>query len=498
MPRLSLFTILIFCLFFLGLVSAQEKDIVEKETIVTTAKTDSLSTNQKVDRKAVTEESSNKEGVVKENLDESNVVIIEEKEDSSVSVPEKELIAGNKTESVVVDEINDDEILVEEDDEDIVIEEDDGDDDFLSEDEEGEETIIVDDSKETILKEVAGENQSITTDNIETKDSTIEILDDSRENVSENTVETDDESNVVIEDEEEILPARVARIRSINFAKNQKEYRSPKRAMFLSLLIPGAGQAYAKKYWKTAVFGVVEIALIGLAVKFSKDGDKRRENARNHADSTFKLSKFLKFYNDFEKKFSVETGDSSLFSTDIQQSIFSESQEYYQNKYENITSLSHDVDIRQDFDSDIESKIFVQGWSDCEPGFTVEDGYLPDDGTYSYYYQSYSPDTLWQLNSLNKADSSIVSSSIYGYSRYQSIYSNMLSESNSFHGKKTSMVLLLLLNHIASGIDAFISARGYNDKLLNKESVWRRINLDQQMALTSNGIESRFDIKVRF
>jgi hypothetical protein len=62
-----------------------------------------------------------------------------------------------------------------------------------------------------------------------------------------------------------------------------------------------------------------------------------------------------------------------------------------------------------------------------------------------------------------------------------------------------NMLFFLIANHIGSAIDAFISARAYNDRLLNQASVWQRVTIDHQVAYSlDEGFQSRLGVRVRF
>lgn len=284
--------------------------------------------------------------------------------------------------------------------------------------------------------------------------------------------------------------------RSIDFAKNLKEYRSPKKAMFMSLLLPGLGQAYTKKYWKTALFGCVEAALIGFAVKHAIDGRDQKEEARNFADVHFIDTAFFNFYKDFEIYIDTFDVDTIL--------IFGESVGYYENKYTGITGKNHDIDDRQDFDRDIGTEAFVQGWDDCEPPFDILKGYDNPDSTKTYFDSKYyfttynTSDTLWLLNMYNVATNTLVNSGVFGYSKNQNKYNHMISLSNHYYNVSTILLFFLVANHIASAVDAFISARAFNDKLLNKKSMWQHIDIDHQIAFAQDGFHSRLGVRVRF
>lgn len=144
---------------------------------------------------------------------------------------------------------------------------------------------------------------------------------------------------------ETVKPAVIEQVRSINFAKNLKEYRSPKTAMFMSLLLPGLGQAYTKRYVKAGVFGAVEIALISASVKFAMDGTRKKKDAQAFADLHFDADTFRVFYNNLrthitntETKVLPPTGDvkgavdeilSSYDTTEFFKGAASRSNDYY-------------------------------------------------------------------------------------------------------------------------------------------------------------------------
>jgi len=178
--------------------------------------------------------------------------------------------------------------------------------------------------------------------------------------------------------------------------------------------------------------------------------------------------------------------------------IFGETLEQFKTKYTGINNKSHDYKYRQDYDRDIGTNPFVQGWDDCELRFDSSSGYILDDAAYAYHYTYYTSDTLWEVNMTSKDGTDTLQSGIYGYSARQVKYNGIMSRSNHLYTVSGNILFLLLANHIISAVDAFISARVYNEKLLNKKSFWQHINLDQQIAFTEKGIESRYGIRVRF
>ena len=56
----------------------------------------------------------------------------------------------------------------------------------------------------------------------------------------------------------------------------------------------------------------------------------------------------------------------------------------------------------------------------------------------------------------------------------------MMSKSNSYYKTAQLILITMIINHVISAIDALISAKAFNDELINKESVWRHISIEQQ------------------
>ncbi len=304
----------------------------------------------------------------------------------------------------------------------------------------------------------------------------------------------------VTEKKPEIMqPAKIEKTQSIDFAKNLKEYRSPKKAMFLSLLLPGLGQIYSKKYTKAALFGIVEAALIGFAVKNSIDGKNKKEDARDYADKHFNMDRLLEYYNNLKEYLITEYDDEVADSIIDHYILIGESIEDYHKKYQKDLLDDHDSEERQAFDRDIEMRVFVQGWNDAEPYFDPEEGYNYDSST---YYCSYAPvkdkedSLMWMLFRIEKGDT--LFDPIYGYSKFQHKYIKIVDKSDNYYRTTKNLILIMIANHIVSAIDAFISARAYNKKLLGKKSVWQHINLDHGIVFTNNGIKSRFGFRVKF
>jgi hypothetical protein len=163
--------------------------------------------------------------------------------------------------------------------------------------------------------------------------------------------------------------------------------------------------------------------------------------------------------------------------------------------------VEHSSEIRSEFDDFIRvnNAIAVQGWIEEDPTLipqmTAKGYIILDTNKYEVYSKKYN--VLWILN--RKENGAVVDSGVFGYSPKQLEYEKMMGDVKRYSDYSRIFVMLIVVNHVVSAVDAFITAVGYNKRLLNKQSLWQRINLDQQVAVTSTGeIRSTVGFTLRF
>jgi len=244
---------------------------------------------------------------------------------------------------------------------------------------------------------------------------------------------------------------------SINFAHNLSEYRSPKMAMLLSLLVPGLGQAYSKSYIKAGAFGAAEIAAIGTAVSFNRAGKKKKREAYRYADEFFKINNLIKYDEGMRAKFEdpdPPPNKSFYFDTYFDTSFYNAADRKESYFYERIRDIH-----------------FAPGWENFEPG----------------------------IDQILENSSSDDLSSWFGTSYRQGEYNSLMKESKSKYDVVNYVLYVVLLNHIASAIDAGFTAKAYNSHLLGKDnSVWERISVEQQFVFSGNELSPGAVLKIKF
>lgn len=83
----------------------------------------------------------------------------------------------------------------------------------------------------------------------------------------------------------------------INFSSNQlnDNYKSPFLASVLSFAVPGAGQFYAGNYWKTAAFIAIEAAAITVGLMYDKKGDDQTSFFENYAEQNWDVKQYARW-----------------------------------------------------------------------------------------------------------------------------------------------------------------------------------------------------------
>jgi hypothetical protein len=317
------------------------------------------------------------------------------------------------------------------------------------------------------------------------KDTTVASVktDTAKAGIIENKVAEPAPSIVVVEKPKTATaaPVKIENADSINFAKSLKNYRNPKIAMLLSLIFPGAGEVYAKNYVRAGIFGALEAGVIITGAVFNSKAKKDIDAAHDYADQHYSSEDLITFYSRFKSNFfpekdSINEADSVFLATvNIKPSTFSK-------------SVPDFYDIIAD-----SSSPYIQGWKDVTP--KVDENYNVIGSDYTKYDDStnksgYDSSYLF----IRKSDSLVT----YGSSQYQYVYNDKVSKANKKFKVSQNIFTLMILNRVASAIDAGICAKAYNDKLLGKKSAWQRINIKDITVASGTGLATGYALEVRF
>jgi len=295
--------------------------------------------------------------------------------------------------------------------------------------------------------------------------------------------------------------APVSRETSIDFSKSLSQYRNPQKALFYSLLLPGLGQAYNKKYWRTGLYAAVEIGMIAGAVYFRRDAKKIRIDAEKFADDHFEKKRLEKFYSELTKYGkTIPHLDENGEEENVGELIFGYNSGFLD---DDTTGVFGYEKYLQEFDLDfygdrygVGSAFGVQGWDDATPDYGVDK------------YKNFYPDTCKRDTKVH-IDMRIIidGKSVFGVSKHQNEYNSMVDYSIKQVQRSSVFVVGIFVNHIASAADAFVSAIINNRKLLKEEDgksakvedVLSRVSIDSGMYLDyDNNLTSKLGLVWRF
>jgi len=293
--------------------------------------------------------------------------------------------------------------------------------------------------------------------------------------------------------------------RTINFAQNLKEYRSPRLAMIMSLFVPGLGQAYSRSYVKAGAFGAAEIAAIGVAVYLNSVGKSKKSEAHKFADEHFDIRQLeaydIKLRQEFQRRIDLPEGDSARI---LDWLYFPPYDDDFYDAAKNRQTY---------FYESIRGTFFTPGWIDNEPSLSEilnafdndpEAVFTAGDGSQYMLYNTATisafPDHFYRITRiLDAAGKKVFEGPLLGHSNYQAKYDSMVRDANSYHAAVNYTLYALLINHIASAIDAGFTARAYNARLLgNDNSVWNRLSVDPHYVFSGSDVSSGLALRVRF
>ena len=231
----------------------------------------------------------------------------------------------------------------------------------------------------------------------------------------------------------------------------EQDKKSPLLAGLLSFALPGAGEFYAESYWKSAIFIVAEAAAITVGIIYDTKGDDQTNLFESFANENWSAVRYAEWTVDHASQINsnVNPSDYNVFDQNhnlnwrelnrLEQAIgswYSHQLAPYgdQQYYEMIGKYSQ----------------FNVGWDDFEGGD----------------FQFGDPLTENFLN-----------------------YAKMRGKANDFYSVAKTAVIIVIVNHVLSAIDAALTAKWFNDDLkvnLNLESKNLGYKIDYYPRLSIN------------
>lgn len=208
---------------------------------------------------------------------------------------------------------------------------------------------------------------------------------------------------------------------------DSSKLKSPFLGATMSAVIPGAGQIYAKSFIKSAVFLAVEAGLWITYAVFQGKGNDQTKSYENYANQNWNMRKYAQWLKDQ----SFQRADQINMSAD-------------------------DYTLRLQINY-------------CEEiNFSHQ---LPPPGEQQYYevigkYQNYV--TGWST-----ADVTVINKNNYGTTKLSQVgfYMDERQKANDYYNNGTTTLMVVVLNHLVSAVDGFLSVNSYNNKYVLKGGV---------------------------
>ena len=198
-----------------------------------------------------------------------------------------------------------------------------------------------------------------------------------------------------------------------------KKPKSPKKALMMSTVLPGAGQFYSKSKLSGIVYGTLEIAGITSAILLKNNGENSIDKYEKYANGNWSVIEFVKGYNGDPK-----THDMIIYIDGKKYSVRDEwaaLSDYYYDGCSIYTEKDYHF-----YENIGKYKQFQTGWTD--------------------YGDSLGYETLYRSSPLQKK------------------YSDMRFDANQLLKGATYAVSAVMFNHVISAIDAMIRTKKYNNR----------------------------------
>ena len=294
-------------------------------------------------------------------------------------------------------------------------------------------------------------------------------------------------------------PVKVSKVHSIDEMKGK--YRSPRKALFMSLVIPGSGQLYVGgstfNYARGAAYLALEAALWGgwyyfTIYKYDKQVNKYKKFAKNHfsigryeaqmrdiylnqlSDETEESRFETRYMSSREDFCKAIYGDAKASNCYVKGKLFTNDKAHTDRfSVTNPQSLGQEIASQKNFYDKsnvyqlVSERSYVLGWDDV--------------------------DSVALGQNLLLEEATVESVVPLGQSRNQSKYRDMRNKANDYADLQVWFFCGIILNHLVSAVDAAFAANAHNKELYSEDVSWYdRLHFESYMSFLDG-----FDVGVQ-
>lgn len=221
--------------------------------------------------------------------------------------------------------------------------------------------------------------------------------------------------------------------------------KNPLMAAGMSLLLPGAGQAYTGNYWKTGIMVAVEAAAIAVAVLYTRKGDDKTTEFQNYADAHWSAVRYAQWMNSHGEDYNLTGNAGIVINSDAslpswQRVSFAEINAWEsQQKRLGFSHMLPAHGEQQFYELIGKYDQFKFGWDEYIYGWAADGTPNSDDKNY------------------------------FSIPQQMVSYSANRGKANDFYNTAAIAVGAIVVNHLASSLEAFFSTRSDNEHVVQSE-----------------------------